>query len=536
MLVNRRAVALTVAALATGMGLASPTTAAAAPTPAAPVSWGACAAADLTGVPDAEKAQFSCATYVVPLDYRHPQQGSINLAMMRRTANDQSKKIGSLFLNPGGPGGSGYRMPVSGKRIFQPEVLDRFDLIGFDPRGVARSTPLRCFTTQEDYDKVFAKAAAIPLTQQEETDTLAANDEYGDFCSRLAGPLKEHMSTADVARDLDRMRAGVGDDKLNYVGFSYGTLLGATYANMFPAKARAIVIDGNVDPKLRLSNGLEYDRQRTNGFEISLNALLKRCDAAGAACTFSPGGARAKFDDMRESLKRNGPVKLPNGTQVSYSTLINTVSGTLYRVGSLESLTKLLQDIYLAVHPPAGPMRPHATLSNDETAALLANAKLARFDVRPDSLYTADDSYYAVNCSDKPFTQPADATPRIAGEWEKQLPTFGRLQAWSDPAVCPLWPVDNPVPYEGPWNHKTANPVLVVGNYYDPATQYEFAKRMSQELGNARLLTVNAFGHCVLGGSTCADKIAAKYLIDLAVPDAGTVCDANVQPFPGAKP
>ncbi|MFQ6272443.1 alpha/beta hydrolase [Kutzneria viridogrisea] len=516
-----------------------PATATAAPaaTSVPAVSWGACAAADLTAVPAADKDKYTCAVYAVPLDYKHPDAGSINLALMRRAANDQAHRIGSLFLNPGGPGGSGYKMPISGAaRYFTSEVADRFDMIGFDPRGVGRSTPLRCFNTQEDYDRVFAKAASVPVSRQEEKDTLAVYDEYGDFCSRIAGPLKEHMSTADVARDLDRMRAAVGDTKLNYVGFSYGTLLGATYANMFPNNARAIIIDGNVDPKLRLSDGLEYDRQRTKGFEFALDALLKRCDAAGAACAFS-GGARAKFDDMRDTLKAKGPVTLANGTKIGYPELVNTTASTLYRPAQLESLTKLFQDVYQAVHPkPALAAQALSVQSTEDTSALVADAKLNRFDVLPDALYTADDSYYGVNCSDKPFSQPASQTPRIAAQWEKQMPTFGRVQAWADPAVCPSWPVDNPVPYEGPWNKKTTNPVLVVGNYYDPATQYEFAKRMSQELGNARLLTVDAFGHCILGGSTCADKIAARYLVDLALPAPGTVCNANVVPFPAAKP
>jgi len=527
--------ALAVAALAAaGMGPALPGTAAASVTSAvAPVSWGTCADSDLDGVPAAQRTKFSCAVYVVPMDYAHPENGSINLAMMRRTANDTAHRIGSLFLNPGGPGGTGYQLPIAAStRIFQPEVLDRFDLVGFDPRGVGRSTALRCFTTQEDHDKVFANVAAIPLTGKEIRDATAANRTYGQYCGRLAGPLIDHMSTADVVRDLDRMRAAVGDDKLNYVGFSYGTLIGATYATMFPGSTRAIVIDGNVDPELRLSNGLEYDRQRAGGFEASLDALLKRCDAAGAACAFG-GGARAKFDDIRESLKRNGPVRLPNDATVSYSTLITTVSSVLYRVELLESLTKLMQAVYEAVHPPLG-QQPDAV--GADVTALLSSAGNIRWDALPDTAYVTDDSYSAVNCSDKPFWQPAIATPAIADSWDATMPTFGRELAWGDPAVCPLWPVHDAAPYRGPWNHRTTNPVLVIGNYHDPATQYEFARRMSRELGNARLLTVDAFGHCVLGKSLCADRIAARYLTELAMPDPGTVCAPNVQPFPDASP
>jgi pimeloyl-ACP methyl ester carboxylesterase len=132
------------------------------------VSWGPCAEGDLSNVPPAERSRFSCANFVVPLDYDRPNQGTINLAMLRRAANDQANRIGSLFLNPGGPGGSGYRLPTVGGLIFEPQVLDRFDLIGFDPRGVARSTPLKCFATQEDADAVFGRMAPLPITRQGE--------------------------------------------------------------------------------------------------------------------------------------------------------------------------------------------------------------------------------------------------------------------------------------------------------------------------------------------------------------------------------
>ena len=511
---------------------AAPATKAPAPKAPAPVQWGTCASSELVGVPPAELPLYSCANYAVPLDHDKPKLGTIDIALMRRAANDQSAKIGSLFLNPGGPGGSGYRMPKSGKNIFEPEVLDRFDLIGFDPRGVARSTPLRCFATNEDAADVFGRMHPLPVTGQQEKTTIKAYKDYGEFCDRFAGPLLEHMSTKDVAQDLDTLRAAVGDRKLTYVGFSYGTLLGATYVNLFPKNARAIILDGNVDPKLRLLDGVEYDRQRTDGgFQYALDNFLARCDQ-DADCAFA-GNARKKYTELHNHLRNVGPVTLPDGTVADEAAVVGTTAGVLYNPEQFGDLANLLQALYDVIHPAAA-ARKAMTISSQDVKALLAAGKLPKTDTRPDSPYTSDDSYPAVNCSDKPFDNTIGEVPAIADKWERQIPDFGRYLAWGDPAVCPVWPVDDPDPYRGPWNRRTQTPVLLFGNYYDPATQYEFARRMSKELGNAQLVSVDSFGHCILGGSACTDRIAADYLIDLALPGPGTVCHPDVQPFPAA--
>ncbi|WP_233160537.1 alpha/beta hydrolase [Actinophytocola xanthii] len=505
---------------------AAPAAAAPAGRAPAPIAWGQCAAADLTGVPEAERPQFSCGHYAVPLDHDRPGRGTINIALMRRAANNPDAKIGSLFLNPGGPGGPGYTMPRSGRNIFEPEVLDRFDLIGFDPRGVARSTPLRCFATEEDADEVFGRMHPLPVTPGEESTTLKAYKDYGRFCGRFAGPLLEHMSTKDVARDLDLLRAAVGDRKLSYVGFSYGTLLGATYVNMFPNKARAIILDGNVDPTLRLRDGLEYDRQRTGGFELALNAYLQRCDE-DPDCAFGPN-ARAKFTRLHDHLREAGPVTLPDGTVVTEADVIGSTASVLYNPVQFGPFAEALQEVYEVAFPSTSARRAAPTV---DVAALFAEPRRSA-DIHPDAPYVSDDSYAAVNCSDKPFDIRPSDVPRVADRWERQMPDFGRYLAWNDPAVCPVWPVRDPDPYRGPWNRRTETPVLVFGNYYDPATQYEFSRRMSRQLGNARLVSVDAFGHCILGDSSCTDRIAADYLVDLEVPRPGTVCQPDVQPFP----
>jgi pimeloyl-ACP methyl ester carboxylesterase len=509
---------------------ASAATPASAKPAAPPVTWGTCAADVLQQIPPADREKYSCAVYNVPLDYARPSAGAIGLAMLRRAADDQAHKIGSLFLNPGGPGGPGYTMPIPIASLLPAEVAQRFDVIGFDPRGVGRSAPLRCFTTEEAADAVFSRIVDVPVTRPEIESTLRANRDYTDACAANAGPLLPHMSTLDVARDLDRMRQGVGDKRLNYLGFSYGTLLGATYANLYPDRVRAVILDGNVDPKLRTADGLEYLRQRAIGQEDVVNAFLQRCADVGPKCAFSSGDPAAKFVEIRNRL-RQGPVNVPAlGGEVTLSQFTGAVSGYLYSPDLYAELATALQLIYEAIHPAASPA-PQAR-ARTGVRPLSAIGSIGLRDERVfDTPYTSDDSFLAVNCADEPFPRVPALYPVVANLWEHQAPTVGRQHAFSQ-VGCATWPAKHPEAYRGPWNRKTATTVLLFGNYHDPATNYRFNKAMAAELGNARLVSDDAFGHTILGGaSVCADTIATRYLVDLKLPARGTVCQPDKQPF-----
>ncbi|MDT8912646.1 alpha/beta fold hydrolase [Amycolatopsis sp. PS_44_ISF1] len=496
------------------------------------VDWKACSAATLTGVPADQVKLYSCARYRVPVDHDDATLGTIDIALLKRAAKEPAKRIGSLFLNPGGPGGSGLRMPIAGAGYFQPPVLDRFDLIGFDPRGVGASNPLRCFTTAEDASEVMDSMAAVPRTRAEISATLAAYKDYGQFCKNNAGALLNHMSTKDVVRDLDQLRAAVGDQKLSYVGFSYGTLIGSTYAAMFPKQTRAIVIDGNVDPQLRTTDGVTYDLQRAQGFEISLDAFLKRCDQAGDRCAFSSGDPRAKFDELREYLK-DQPIQLPGQAQkLDLGAFVGGVSSALYSPAGFASLAEDLQKAYDVIHPLAA--QPQGVAPGG--LKVLGPGKNGHVDLAPDSPYTGDDSYFGVNCADKPMRISQAQVPGIAGQADRQSPTFGRYQVFSDIAGCPVWPsAKKSDRYSGPWHASTDVPVVVVSNLYDPATQYAFGRKMAAELGNSRLLSVDSFGHCILGRALGVDQAVAGYLTDLTVPAEGQVFQPNTQPFQAAR-
>ncbi|KJS53633.1 alpha/beta hydrolase [Streptomyces rubellomurinus] len=493
-----------------------------------PVDWKPCN-------PDPTKPDpggYDCAVYPVPLDYDNPDGEKVGIAMMRHRASDPSKRIGSLFMNPGGPGGSGYLWATTTR--FGDEVRSKFDLVGFDPRGVARSNPLKCFKTQEDADAVNNRMVGVPVTKAEIADTLDADQDYTDACSKNAGPLIEHMSTINVVRDLDRMRRAVGDSQLTFAGFSYGTLIGATYANMYPNKVRAIIVDGNVDPNLRLHNGLEYDRQRAGGFELALDEFLKRCQTAGAPrCAFGEGDTRAKFDELRDHL-RTSPVTLPSGKKVTLSSFTSEVASALYSQAKLAPLAKSLQASYQAMNPaPAALVAPKAAAADADADLLSVEVPRALREAPADSEYAGDDSYMGVNCQDKPYPSNDKVFANVAKTWEQEAPTFGRYQAFDAPA-CASWPAParDAERFKGPWNKKTSNTVMVIGNLYDPATQYKFAQRMQQELGNAVLVSVDSIEHCAVGRSKPLNALVTRYLVDGTAPQPGQLLKPDLEIFP----
>ncbi|MEU4241781.1 alpha/beta hydrolase [Actinoplanes sp. NPDC026619] len=500
------AVALTAAVAAPG-----------AATAAARVQWAACTEASLAG--------FECATREVPLDYDKPHGATTTIALSRRSADDPAHKIGTIFLNPGGPGGAGRGMVVAAAagRLVAPDVLARFDMVGFDPRGIGASDPLQCFPTDAEAEALFAQMRLVPLSRSEISSTIRANVKYTEGCVRNAGPLLTHMSTLNVAKDLDQLRQAVGDNKLNYIGYSYGTLIGATYANLYPGKVRAVIIDGNVDPDQRTNRRLDNKFDRAGGFEIVLSGFLSECDKAGANCAFA-GNARTKFDALRDRL-RHGPAEVPDlGGTVTIDDLTDFISGTMYNIATWPDAALQLQIAYDAIF--GGGSAPAALAAHP-----FPKAKPGPGWSADDYLYNGNDSFLAVNCADAPLPRDPWLYPSIAAGFEKASPTFGRAEAFGEVA-CANWPRISER-YDGPWDRKTANTVLVVNPTYDPATRYDFAKRMTTELGNARLLTLDGYGHTTRY-SACITGWYSQYLINGALPPAGTHCKQDRAPFPAA--
>ncbi len=492
---------------------AAPTASAAARAAAPAVSWAACTEEDLTG--------YDCASYEVPLDHDEPRGTTTTIALARRPAGDPAARIGTIFVNPGGPGGAGRGMVTVAASLVGPDVLARFDIVGFDPRGIGASDPLQCFATDAEAEALLARISGVPLTKAQISETLRANHAYTEGCERNAGPLLTHMSTLNVVKDLDLLRQGVGDKRLNYIGYSYGTLIGATYANVFPGKVRAVVIDGNVDPDQRTNRRLANKFDRAGGFEIALGGFLAECDKAGAACAFS-GDARGKFDRLRERF-RQGPIESPAFGTVTIDDFTSFVASTMYDLAAFPEAAEILQTVYAEAFGGDVPLRANRGLK-------LPQAPSGR-GWFSDYLYNGNDAGFAVNCADAPLPRNPALYPGFAKAFEAAHRTFGRAEAFSE-VGCANWPRVSER-YNGPWNRRTAATVLVVNPTHDPATRYSFARNMTRELGNARLLTLDGFGH-TSSFSSCVTHWYSRYLIEGEVPPAGTRCAQDRAPFPAS--
>ena len=482
------------------------------------LSWTPCGP-DLPGL--------DCARVRVPLDYDSPGGDQISLALIRRPADDPAARIGSLLLNPGGPGGSGVDfVALAGDVLFTPRGRASFDLIGFDPRGIARSAGLQCFRTTQDQIDALAPFA-FPVTRAEEERWIAGHRAVSKACDQRGGPIIDHMSTANVARDMDQIRRALGEARMNFVGYSYGSLVGSTYANMFPDKVRAVVIDGVVNPiSWTTGKGDEADTVPVfgrlgseQGSYETFQQFLALCDAGGPTCAFSEGDPRQRFDRLARQLLRE-PAELPDGeggtVTVTYADLVSITRVVMYSPPVWPDLALFLADLEEAVNPA----RAAVTLQRLEA---LVGASAAPYEQVYEGLS-------GVTCSDSDNPEDEAAWARSARRADERTPYFGRPWHWVS-SICASWPGADKDRYTGPWSRDTAAPVLVVGTRYDPATRYQGAVSTARLLGRARLLTVDAWGHTSLFTSTCADNATADYLLTGELPAPGAVCDADAVPF-----
>jgi pimeloyl-ACP methyl ester carboxylesterase len=392
-----------------------------------------------------------CGELVVPLDYSEPRGATIALAVARVPAPDPAARIGSLFLNPGGPGQPGFEeLPIMYAAL--PAALPaRFDIVGFDPRGVGESAPVHCFASAEESAVFFAAEPRVPVGPDEEAALLRSYGDLGRRCGERNAALLPHLSSANVARDLDRLRQAVGDPRLTYWGVSYGTYLGATYVNIFPDRIRAMLLDGVINPPSYTSfdhgDGDVFGPDTTSFLRIlsnqgsadALAAFLEECAAAGVArCAFAAPSAaetRARFDALMDRLRTSPAILIgPAGTlTVSYSLVVGFVFNLLYQPPTWPILTQALQQ-----------------LDEGDTAGFLTT--LEAIGAPPPTEYRNPfEARSASNCVDT--DNPADPAryPVMAQAAEERTPHFGVLWTYMS-LPCAFWPARDADRYQGPWD------------------------------------------------------------------------------------
>jgi pimeloyl-ACP methyl ester carboxylesterase len=491
---------------ATAVGPAPTSAAAAVPV----LAWQPCA--------DPSQNGFDCATAEVPLNYQDPEGSTIELALVRHSATDPARRIGSLFFNPGGPGGSGTESLPAWLELFPATLRARFDLISWDPRGIGESTSVQCFATPDDGLNFSTDLPqGFPVGEAETSAWIRRYARFGQLCAQRNGDLLEHVSTADTARDLDLLRRAVGDPQLNYLGTSYGTFLGATYANLFPDRIRAMVLDGNVDP-VAWTNGGNDDFLSTSlrlqsdlATAKTLKAFLSLCgEARTDQCAFSAGSAastQTKFATLLRRLREH-PVPF-EGEPITYAALVSAMA-----------------DLIVVVQPGFG--FPGWAFAAELLQTLWTGGSGGS---PPPQTYEFPEQQYAVQCAESPNPRRPTVFRALAAFSFGRAGDVGPNWSWGD-EPCASWSAAAAVRYTGPWNRRTVKPLLVIGNTFDPQTPYEGSVAMSNELADARLLTVDGYGHTVLlNPSTCANQHVSNYFVDGTLPPEGTVCQQDREPF-----
>ncbi|MGE3295423.1 MAG: alpha/beta hydrolase [Geminicoccaceae bacterium] len=486
------------------------------------LGFAARAAADPTSIPAprldwrpcGDGSEFACARARVPLDYRHPGRRTIELSLKKRAATGPGRRIGTLFFNPGGPGGPGAQSLSFFYPLLPRTARERFDVVSWDPRGVGDSTPVRCFDTAEEAIAWRAHIpTGVPVGSKERALWIGEWAELGRRCVARDPELARYVSTNETARDLDLLRQAVGDAQLTYYGVSYGTFLGATYANLFPGRVRALVLDGNVDPTKYVNNGDDAPPRLNTGQRFgadlgagaTLDQFIRHCGRAPIArCAFSagtPAATRQKFDRLMSRL-RDHAIGAWN-----YGRAANTVATEIYFLGRWASIAETLQALWERRTPASPPP----------------------FDGPPP--YPGFEFEYAVVCSESPNPRRPALFQALEAFSYARAGDLGRWWAW-DYEPCATWPGRAARPYVGPWNRPTASPILVVSPTFDPATPYQAAKAMVRALANARLLTLEGYGHTALiNHSSCIDRHVIRYLIRGTLPPVGATCTQDSPPF-----
>ena len=473
---------------------------------APPINFGDCSGLlnlSAAGIPASrmDELRFGCGRVRVPLDYSHPNGQTLDVAVLRVHDAEQTQRTGSLLVDPGGPGGSGVFLAIGLAGSVSDDLLRHFDLIGFDPRGVGLSNPVRC-TSDAEEDSLLAQdvdvrtAAGLAAAKQ-------ANATVAAECNARYGATLEHFNTVETARDMDLIRQGVGDPKMNYLGFSYGTQLGAVYAHLYPTHIRSMVLDGAVDPRTT-GDAIRSNDLQISGFESAFDQFAADC-ARRTDCA-ALGNARAAVLALRHTADQ-APIRSSAPDETRRATggiVLYAVLSALYSQDEWPALGTALLD---------------AQRGDAKGLFELVDNYSER---SPNGEFTnLLDVYGIVTCNDQ-RTDPTDAQIQAtAALWARKYPLFG---VWSAASLlqCRSWQHDrHPIP---PESATGSPPILVVGNLHDPATPYQGAVNLARTLTAGVLLSWDGEGHTSYGSSSCIDQKVNAYLIDATLPAENTTC------------
>ncbi len=444
---------------------------------------------------------FQCAEVEVPLDYAKPQQDALKISAIRLPATGD--RMGAMLVNPGGPGGSGVNMVKDGAKVYFSEKLRAsYDVVGFDPRGVQRSAGVQCL---DDAQVDASRQMTFDLSNDADlARAQAESQKQSELCVKNSGDVLAHVDTDSSARDMDILRAVVGDKQLNYMGFSYGTKLGATYAGLFPERVGKFSLDGAMDPALNID---QVSMGQAGGFENALRAWVTNClDGADCPLTGTVDQALAQIQSLQEIYTQT-PQQTPENRVVTGNEFTNALAFAMYSTDLWEPLKGALTQ---AVAGDASGMLMLADYSADRDAEGKYNSNTAA-------------AFTAINCLDYPMDADVAHMREQATLLQEAAPIFGDLLSYSG-LSCAGWPYPatgtlEPIAAEG------AGPILVIGTTGDPATPYQWSQALAEQLDSGVLVTWKGEGHTAYGrANECITSLVDSYFVDGTVPSAGTTC------------
>ncbi|NUU21960.1 MAG: alpha/beta fold hydrolase [Streptomycetaceae bacterium] len=495
------------AALAAFALLASPVAAVGVPAaePASAIVWGPCADGP---APD----PYECAAVHVPLDYRDPARAALDLPLIRRPAADPARRIGTLVLQPGGPGGSGVDFVRDNYDDLPAALRERFDVLGFDARGVGRAAQVKCWDDAR-YSRAVTEALGAP-GDDALPKALAEAADFDAACVRNSPDRLPYVGTGYVARDLDLIRAALGEEQLTFYGRSFGTYIGTVYADLFPGRVRAMALDGAYDPVKYAEHPYAYDLPQFVALDQAVDRLLDWCAATPGSCRFGGGDPHGAFDRLVRGLDAE-PLPIPGKGSATGYTLVYRLMFNIN--GGRADWPDLAAALARAE-------------ARDPASFLLAPPSPGSFAFLTPNV--------VVECNDRIYPEGDGLLAAQLAVASRVAPRLGPAMAYGPPTydhnhapACTRWPAERPSRHDGDYRATGSAPLLVLGTTGDPDTPYQDAVALSRRLDNARLLTFRAEGHTAFGRSACARDAVVGYLVDGTLPPYGTVCAD--EPAPG---